>query len=211
MHGGRTRRCIVTGDVLPEARLIRFVADPDGRVVPDVEAKLPGRGLWLRAERSVIEQAVAKKLFSRAAQQTVSADSSLAPLAEARLVERMLAHLGLARRAGELVLGFDLVERALRSQSPPPVLIEAVEAAEDGRRKLQAAARAQGIFPFIVGMLTSAELSLALARANVVHAALKSGRIAERLVFEAGRLEGFRPSHSWVWAGFSGGEESKAG
>jgi len=211
MDGTRNRRCIVTGDVLPEARLVRFVAAPDGRIVPDVEAKLPGRGTWVRAERKAIEQAVAKQLFARAAQQAVSADVKLAALTETRLVERILAHLGLARRAGELILGFDQVERALRGVHPPPVVVEAVEAAEDGRRKLQAAARAQGIFPFVLGSLTSPELGLALARANVVHAALKSGRIAERLVFEAGRLEGFRPSRSWVWAGFSLGGESKAG
>jgi predicted RNA-binding protein YlxR (DUF448 family) len=197
--------------VLPEARLVRFVVGPDGSIVPDAEAKLPGRGLWVRAERKALDQAVAKQLFARAAQQAVKADAKLSALTETRLVERMLAHLGLARRAGELILGFDQVERALRGKSPPPVVVEAAEAAEDGRRKLQAAARAQGIFPFVVGALTSAELSLALARANVVHAALKSGRIAERLVFDAGRLDGFRPPRSWVWAGFSGGGESKAG
>jgi predicted RNA-binding protein YlxR (DUF448 family) len=211
MDGTRNRRCIVTGEVLPEARLVRFVAGPDGRIVPDVEAKLPGRGIWVRAERKAIDQAVAKQLFARAAQQAVSIDAKLAALTEARLVERMLAHLGLARRAGELILGFDQVESALRGKSPPPVIVEAAEAAADGRRKLQAAARAQGISPFVVGALTSAELSLALARANVVHAALKSGRIAERLVFDAGRLDGFRPPQSWVWAGFSGGGESKPG
>jgi predicted RNA-binding protein YlxR (DUF448 family) len=211
MDGIRNRRCIVTGEVLPEARLVRFVVGPDGGIVPDTEAKLPGRGLWVRAERKTVDQAVAKQLFARAAQQAVKADAKLSALTETRLVERMLAHLGLARRAGELILGFDQVERALRGKSPPPVVVEAAEAAEDGRRKLQAAARAQGIFPFVVGALTSAELSLALARANVVHAALKSGRIAERLVFDAGRLDGFRPPRSWVWAGFSGGGESKAG
>jgi hypothetical protein len=83
--------------------------------------------------------------------------------------------------------------------------VEASEAAPDGRRKLQAAAMVTGIVPFVIDVLTNAELSLALGRANVVHAALKPGRIAERLIFEAGRLNGFRPLKSWVWEGFSGG------
>ena len=85
----------------------------------------------------------------------------------------------------------------------PAVMIEASDAAADGGRKLQAAARASGIAPFVIAAFTSAELSLALGRSNVVHAALKSGRIAERLVFDAGRLNGFRPLKPWVWAGFS--------
>jgi uncharacterized protein len=211
MNGMRTRRCIVTGEVLPEGRLVRFVAGPDARIVPDVEAKLPGRGIWVRAERKAVDQAVAKQLFARAAGAGVVSDPDSAGRTEARLSERMLGHLGLAKRAGELILGFDQVERALRSQTPPPVIVEAADAAPDGQRKLQAAARANGIVPFVVGSLTSAELSLALARANVVHAALKSGRIAERLVFEAGRLNGFRPPKPWIWAGFSGGGESKSG
>jgi hypothetical protein len=82
--------------------------------------------------------------------------------------------------------------------------VEAAEAAADGRRKLQAAATAKGHVPFVIGCLSSAELSLALKRENVVHAALKPGRIAERLIFEAMRLEGFRPLRAWVWEGFSG-------
>ncbi len=203
--GVRERRCIVTGEVLPEAKLLRFVLAPDGNIVPDVEAKLPGRGMWVRAEREAIAAAVKKGLFARAARTSVGADAGLAARCEARLAERMLALLGLARRAGEMVLGFDSVEKALRDANPPPLIVEAAEAAPDGRRKLQAAARAKAHVPFVIGQLGNAELSLALGKANVVHAALKSGRIAERLIFEAERLNGFRPLKPWVWDGFSGG------
>lgn len=208
MAGSRERRCIVTGEVLPEARLLRFVLAPDGQIVPDVEAKLPGRGIWVSADRKIVAQAVAKRLFARAAKAPAAADSGLPERAELRLVERILAHLGLARRAGELILGFDQVDKALRSANPPALIIEAAEAAPDGRRKLQAAATAGGHVPFIIGALTNAELSLALGRENVVHAALKPGRIAERLIFEAARLGGFRALRPWVWEGFS---DAKAG
>jgi predicted RNA-binding protein YlxR (DUF448 family)/ribosomal protein L30E len=209
--GSRERRCIVTGEVLPEARLLRFVLSPDGQAVPDVEAKLPGRGLWVSADRTIIAQAVAKRLFARAAKAPATADVGLPERAESRLVERILAHLGLARRAGELVLGFDQVEKALRGANPPVLIVEASEAAPDGRRKLQAAATARGHVPFVIGALTNAELSLALGRENVVHAALNPGRIAERLIFEAARLSGFRPLRPWVWEGFSDGEAGGPG
>src|SRR6266550_1096731 len=90
-NGSRERRCIVTGEVLPEARLLRFVLSPDGQIVPDVEAKLPGRGLWVSANRAIIAQAVAKRLFARAAKAPATADSGLPARAEVRLVERLLA------------------------------------------------------------------------------------------------------------------------
>jgi predicted RNA-binding protein YlxR (DUF448 family) len=206
VSGARARRCILTGKVLPEARLVRFVAAPDGQVVPDVEAKLPGRGLWLTASRAAVEQAVAKKLFSRAAKTALRAEANLAALVEQRLVASLCGALGIARRAGHLILGFDQVEEALRSDNPPAVLIQAAEARPDGARKLRNAALARGIAPFVLGGLGNAELSLALGRENVVHAALKSGRIAERLIFDAGRLQGFRAFQPWAWVGFADAE-----
>ena len=201
--GVRTRRCIVTGEVLPEGRLMRFVAAPDGHVVPDVEAKLPGRGLWVKSERAPLERAIAKHVFARAAKAPLEADADLAARTENLLVRRMLNQIGLALRAGEAILGFDAIERALRSGTPPAVLVEAADASPDGGRKLQSAAVASGVVPFVIGCFSSEDLSLALGRANVVHAALKPGGKAERLVFDAGRLAGFRPLNSWKWVGFS--------
>ena len=199
----RTRRCIVTGDVLPEARLLRFVGDPDANVVVDVEAKLPGRGFWVRSERECIQRAVSKNLFSRAAKKALRAPEDLPESAGKLLGTHMLNALGLAQKAGELILGFDAVEKALRGRRPPAVLVEASDGAPDGARKLKNAAGASGVIPFVIGCFSSAELHLALGRPNVIHAALKSGRMAERLIFNAGRIAGFRPLKPWKWAGFS--------
>lgn len=207
----RERRCIVTGEVLPEAQLIRFVADPDARIVPDIAAKLPGRGFWVRAKRETIAKAVSKNLFARAAEASVKADTDLPQRTEKLLMAAMLNTLGLARRAGELVLGFEKVDAALRGGEPPALIVEAADASEDGQRKLQAAAHAKGRTPFVIGCFTSAELGLALGLENVVHASLKVGRFAERLVFDAGRLEGFRPIKPLAWNGFSGRESKDAG
>jgi predicted RNA-binding protein YlxR (DUF448 family) len=190
----RERRCIVTGETLPEGARIRFVADPEGCIVPDIEGRLPGRGLWVRADRATLERAVAKNQFARAAKAPVTAERDLADRVEALLVRRMLGDLGLARKSGALVFGFDNVVRALGERAPPAVLVAAAEGAADGRRKLRNAALAQGVKVEIVECLTSAELALALGRENVIHAALKPGRLAERLVVEAARLEGFRPA-----------------
>jgi hypothetical protein len=202
-HMLRSRRCIASGEILPEGRLLRFVADPESRVVVDVEAKLPGRGLWVRSSREDVARAVAKRLFSRAAKRNLHAEENLPAQSEARLSASMLAKLGLARRAGELLLGFDMIEKTLRSGTAPALVFEAADGSPDGRRKLQGAARAGGVAPFVVACFSGAELSLALGRANVVHAALKSGRMAERLIIDAGRIAGFRPLNPWIWAGIS--------
>ena len=190
----RERRCIVSGEIMPDSRLIRFVAGPDGQVVPDVAAKLPGRGLWVSATRAAITQAAEKKLFAHAAKANVAAGSDLADRAEKALVARMLGDLGIARRSGTLVLGFDNVLRALDGPRPPALMIEASDGSRDGKRKLYNAAHARGMKPKVVDCLSSAELGLALGRENVIHAAVQPGGLAERLTFDAERLQGFRPS-----------------
>jgi len=189
---GRERRCIVSGEIMPDSRLIRFVAAPDGQVVPDVAAKLPGRGLWVTATRKAVTQAVEKKLFARAAKANVTAAADLAERTEKALVTRMLGDLGIARRSGALVLGFDNVLRALQGPKPPKVLIEAFDGAADGKRKLYAAAHRLELKCVVIESLTSAELGLALGRENVIHAAVQPGGLAERLTFDAERLSGFR-------------------
>lgn len=188
----RERRDIVSGEVMPENRLVRFAAAPDGTVVPDVATKLPGRGLWVAASKAAIATAVEKKLFGRAAKANVAAAPDLPARTEAALVARMVGDLGLARRSGALVLGFDNVLRALEGPKPPKVLIEAFDGSADGKRKLYAAAHRLELECVVIETLTSAELGLALGRENVIHAAVQPGGLAERLIFDAQRLSGFR-------------------
>jgi predicted RNA-binding protein YlxR (DUF448 family) len=190
----RERRCIMSGDVLPEDKLIRFVVSPDGEVTPDIAAKLPGRGIWVSASAAALDAANAKNLFAKAAKANVKVAPDLALRVPALLVERMQSDLGMARRAGQLLLGFDAVLGALKSDTPPALLIGASDGASDGKRKLFAASHARGLKIKTIECLTSAELSVAVGRENVIHAALKSGRLQERLNMDAGRLLGFRPA-----------------
>ena len=188
----RERRCIVGGEVLSEDRLIRFAVSPDGDIVPDVAATLPGRGIWVEATTKAIAAAVKKNLFAKAAKAQVKASADLASRVEALLVARMQSDLGLARRSGAIVFGFDSVLKAIQSDPPPAALVEASDGAADGKRKLFGAGHARSLKIQTIACLTAAEISLAVGRENVIHAALKSGRLQERLSFDAKRLSGFR-------------------
>jgi hypothetical protein len=107
-------------------------------------------------------------------------------------VARILGDLGLARRGGNLVLGFDNVLRMLDSARPPALLVEASDGSSDGKRKLYNAAHARALKPVVMECLTSAELGLALGRENVIHAAVHPGGLAERLIMDAERLNMLR-------------------
>ena len=196
-HEDRQRRDIVSGEIMPEHRLIRFVAAPDGTIVPDAAAKLPGRGLWVEATRKAIAKAVEKKLFARAAKAQVTATADLADRAEKALLARIVGDLGIARRSGTLVLGFDNVLRAMDGpKAPPALLIEASDGSKDGKRKLYNAAHARDLKPVVVECLSSTELGLALGRENVIHAAVHPGGLAERLTLDAERLQALRTTRN---------------
>ena len=188
----RERRCAATRETLPETRLVRFAAALDGEITPDVAAKLPGRGVWIRADRAAVDAAVKADVFSRALKCKTHAPADLADRVEARLARRCLDLLGLMRRAGALALGFDQVEAAIRAHAPP-ALIEASDGAADGREKLlRLALGLWGRAPHLAGCFTAAELGVALGRDHVVHALVLQERMAQRWAAEIGRLSGFR-------------------
>ena len=185
----RPRRCLVSREARERGRLVRFVLDPEDRIVPDVGGRLPGRGMWLSAERDVVNRAVARNLFAKAARGRAMADPDLADRVEALLARRCRDLLGLARRAGQAVAGFEPV-RGLVLAGRAGVLLAAHDGAAGGRGKLHALAPE---LPVITA-LTSAELGAALGRdGGTVYAAVAPGRLARRLLTEAERLAGFRP------------------
>ena len=188
-RGARTprRRCILTGEVRDPAELVRFVISPEGRVTPDLAGKLPGRGLWLSASAAAVEEAARSQRFARAARTSVTTGTDLAERVAAGLAERCLGYLGLARRCGAATTGFEKVAAALRA-GRAAVLIAAADGAPAARQRLRALAGGARA----VDLFSRAELSLALGRENVVHAALSPGRISACFASEAARLAGFR-------------------
>lgn len=186
---GPERRCIATGESGGTAEMIRFVLDPAGALTPDLAERLPGRGIWLTADRALVEKAVKKRLFARGFRQPVETPADLAERLEALAAKRAVEALSLARKAGAAIAGFDKVRARLR-EGPVGALIAARDGAEDGRRKL---AGLRGEAPLIEA-LTADEMGFAFGRDSVIHAALESGGAADRLLREVRRLDGLRQS-----------------
>lgn len=183
----RERRCLVSGTVRPTDDMVRFVVGPDGMVVPDVEGKLPGRGLWITAERALIDKAVAKNRFKAAGGQ---APDGLAEMTAALVRQKLLSLIGMARRTGDLLAGFDVIDRAVSKGERIVLLIEASDGAADGRRKMMArlGTREEPI-PVFDGF-DRAALSRAVGKENATHLAVKRSRLTEKIRLEMTRLAG---------------------
>jgi predicted RNA-binding protein YlxR (DUF448 family) len=186
-RAGVCRRCIATGESLPTARMVRFVVGPDGRIVPDVDNRLPGKGLWLSATRDVVETATSKRLFAKAARSNVSVPANLPDMVADLMRRRCLNHLGLARRAGLVTAGGEKV-RASIAAGRAAVLLEAADGSLPERRKITALAPQAPV----VDVFTSSELGAALGRDAVSHVSLADGRLARTIVDDAARYSGLR-------------------
>lgn len=200
--GTPERRCIVSMQRLSPSAMVRFVLSPDGVVTPDIAARLPGRGAWVTASAETLDQAARRGAFARAFKAQVKVPADLVEQAETLLARRSIDMLGMAKRSGDLILGFEQVREAIRA-ARPACLIAASDASEDQRDKVLALVR--GLYgpdpakpaeihalPPVLACFTGDELGMALGRERVVHACLEQGRIAHAWMGELARLSGFR-------------------
>ena len=189
------RTCILTRKSGEAQELIRFVAGPDGHLVPDIKANLPGRGAWISASRSVLEDAIRRKAFTRSLKTDIIVDQGLVELVDRLLVKAALGRLALARKAGAVVTGATKVEQAIRSGEACLVL-HSKEAAFDGKRKIE-----QAIYSVkrpdkpdipVVTLFNSDEMGVAFGDNPVIHAALLNLKLAQGFIKTVQKLVAYR-------------------
>ncbi|MBI1921079.1 MAG: DUF448 domain-containing protein [Geobacter sp.] len=137
------RSCIACRQVLPKASLLRFVQAPDLTLVPDLQGKLPGRGAYTCVKRSCVQQALARKQFSRAFKGNVTLPPAdeLVRQVVGFMEARVTSYLALANKAGKIVSGNEQVMDFLR-KGKKGVLVVASDISPDiGEKLLQTARR----------------------------------------------------------------------
>jgi uncharacterized protein len=190
---------VVTRERLPKERMIRFVVASDRMLVPDLNATLPGRGMWLSMSRDVLESAASKgglaRAFARAARGPVILPPDLPALLQAALVRRVSELLGLARRAGQAVAGYEKAREWLRGGRARLVL-QASDGSEAERARFLSGANKT---IFVLCPLPADALGRIFGHDQAVHVAVAPGRLADRLLIEANRLAGLRGQQPEGW------------
>ena len=169
--------------------MIRFVVAPDRTVVPDLAAKLPGRGIWLSARRDVLDTARSKGAFARAARGQGSVPADLVGMVQTGLLRRVTELLGLARRAGQAVCGFEKAREWLVA-GRAGLVVQASDGSPDERARFLSGNGARAKAASVVAPLSAAALAAVFSRDHVVHVAVAHGRLAEALDIECNRLLG---------------------
>lgn len=193
-ESGPERTCIVTGEKHPPEAMLRFALSPAGEVTPDLRRKLPGRGVWTLPTAAIVAQAMKKKAFSRGFKREAAAPADLAERIDALLANDALQFLSIALKAGAVIAGASKVEAAAQA-GKAEVLIKALDAGAEGERlttRFAWAGRPDGPPRPIIRTFDSTQLSLALGRPFVIHAALATGATAQAFLERARRLGVYR-------------------
>lgn len=191
------RTCIVSRKTFDPHELIRFVAGPQGQVVPDLKRQLPGRGCWVKAERDLVELAIKRKLFARALKRDVKAEPDLGLMVERLLVTDLVGMMSMARKAGQFISGAMKVDNAVRTGEAVGVF-HAADAAADGVRKIDQARKAWRLgtdaeeeIPSF-RLFSAAEMDELMGQNAFIHAAALAGQAGEGVVKRANLLEQYR-------------------
>lgn len=189
-EGGRTkdvglRRCVVTRAKRPREALLRFVLDPDGVVVPDVAARLPGRGVWVTPDLAILQKAIRNGRFAAGFKTAARTPDDLVERTRALLDRRIGEVLGMARGAGQVAAGWEQARDFARRHRIGLVVV-ASDAAAPSRRRLEGLAQGAPV----LDMLDAETLGRVLGREQVVNALVSQGRFAEMIACEAARRRG---------------------
>ena len=202
-HKPLERRCLANGETRDPADMVRFVLDPEGVVTPDIQGKLPGRGVWVSSDQKSLEKVIAQKSFARGFKAKVKIDGNLAILTARLLERRVLGLITMARKASVIALGFDQVQSMAR-EAAIAIRIEASDGSKDGRSKIRTLAKAMNREqelpdPILLGCFTAEQIGQALGREAIVHAAIRPCKLAKAMKLDVARLSGFRDLIPMDW------------
>ena len=202
-HKPLERRCLASGQTRDPIDMVRFVLDPAGVVTPDIQGKLPGRGVWVSSDRKSLEKIIAQKSFARGFKGQAKIEGDLTELTERLLERRVLGLITMARKASMIALGFDQVQSMAR-EAAIAIRIEASDGSKDGRSKIRTLAKAMNREqdlpdPVVLGCFTAEQVGRALGREAIVHAAIRPCKLAKAMKADMARLSGFRALIPMDW------------
>jgi len=181
---GPLRRCLVLRESFARESMLRFVVGPERQLVFDIGATLPGRGLWLSASGDVLEKSLVRGVFARAAKTQVIVPPDLRNLVETALRQRVFDLIGMARRSGNAIAGFEKAREWLVS-GKAGLVAQAVDGSVEERARFVG-----GRDIPVMAVLTSAELGRIFGREQSVHVAIAAGKLATKIQNEVLRLAG---------------------
>ena len=182
-----TRKCVWTGQVKNKTDLLRFVVLQDGTCLPDFNKKLDGRGFYLSNSKRLLQELMEKKKpLNKILHKDVIMAEDMPKIVEQILHKKALDAINLARKSGDLVLGFEKVKESIVKNSAAFV-IKASDAGADGQQKI--AEKAKDLEQW--SLFDTDTLSQTLKRENTVYLVVRKGPMSEMVRLALYRYQTF--------------------
>jgi ribosomal protein L7Ae-like RNA K-turn-binding protein len=152
----------------------------------DILGRAPGRGVYVSPDSELLaealsERGLAKAFKNQAARLDEAGVARLIADTRARLEDRILELVSLARRAGKVEIGMDAVLRAAAGQPDTVVIVAAKDLSERSERSIPQAKA-------VIRISDKATLGVRLGRDEVGIVAIRPSVFTERVECEAERL-----------------------
>lgn len=182
------RSCVACRAIRPKRELVRVHLGPGGALEVDLSGEA-GRGAYLCPQSSCLEQALKRGGIARTLKATLApiGVAALEELIRARICRKVVALLGLARRARKVASGAEAVESAVKRHSARLVLIAADASANSVARCRTLAV--QGGVAWRQG-LGKEELGAALGGAPRACVAVTDSHFAEAMISVLAKMPG---------------------
>jgi len=182
------RTCLGCRQSFDRDRLIRLVAAPDGRLLVDYRGRLPGRGAYVCPVGDCIARAVVPARLSRAfRREGVRGDAQeLQQQLAGQIRDKIASLLGMARKAGQVVIGGNLVGDSLGRRDGLALVVIARDISDGIREKVE---RKKGEVAFFYpDWLAKADMGRILGRAECSVLGIRPGPVADALSRELSRF-----------------------
>lgn len=186
---GPQRTCISCRETTEKKQLVRYVLDPQSRVLVDYRQKLPGRGVYTCFSHSCIEMAVKRQGFKRGFKHDCYPVDTKELNGQLRLaVEQKIINLiGMARKAGEVSSGSNAVIDLLKKPQLPALVLVTEDISASIGDKICSLADRKNIHH--VRMFSKMKIGHLLGKDERSAIAFEKGALASTLKFELQRFE----------------------
>lgn len=180
------RKCAFTGKTKSKSELLRFTLLKDGNLIPDFNKKLGGKGIYFSNSKNMLETMVKTAKLGKILHKPIKVDPNIPFIVEQLLAAKGLEALNLARKSGNLVLGFEKIkEKILKNKVA--FVVESTNAGTDGKQKMSELCKNIEILT----IYDSQTFEKAFSRETVVYLAVLNSEITSMVYKHLKRYENY--------------------
>ena len=169
---------------------IKISLSPDNKLIPDLSDKLPGKSVWLPADKALIVDILRKEDLKTYFGVSKIFSSDLVSLIETVLRKRILSSISMTKKTGALAIGLDAIKTQLIQKRH--CLIIVAKGAKSLAGKSFFVSKNISVFE---SLLEQRDLEKSTGKINVKYVGIFSKNFKKTIQVDLNKLKGFIDNH----------------